>query len=388
MVAKNIVFFSPISWGDLQLFGPRKTAGAMFSSLWNESEIDRLWFVQRDYRWGVRATRTLIDTKVNVIGLPIGLPYERFKIIRKINRAIQACLLTRLIFKSNHYQNDLVYWSYDWLELDIVRRLPRYTTIMELTDSSEQFYGKQPDMLRQLLDLRRIATELVDIMFVVSQALQGEAVQIGRQAIVRPNGISAAFLDRAATLHPEPEVLKDVPRPRLCVVGTNWSLNYRVDHQLLIDALASLPEWSLILIGCDSIETAGLRRLVRHSQVFSIGMLPQHRLVENIQHCDVCAVPYVQGPAQRDTLKIYEYLACSRPVILTADEVVDPLQPFVRRVVDATSFADACRELSSQEWGERLRAAPSVLREMTWDKRASACLAIVNERLRCGVRSA
>jgi glycosyltransferase involved in cell wall biosynthesis len=93
-------------------------------------------------------------------------------------------------------------------------------------------------------------------------------------------------------------------------------------------------------------------------------------------------VPYTPGPALRDALKTYEYLACGKPVVLTADSVVPELAPFVRKAPDAPSFARACRELAACP--APAAGAMAVLRELTWDRRAaralSLCRTLMTER--------
>jgi len=105
-------------------------------------------------------------------------------------------------------------------------------------------------------------------------------------------------------------------------------------------------------------------------------MMPQSQLVSFIQHSDVCAVPYVRGPARGDALKTYEYLACGKSVILTADQVTSELKPFVRYATDAQTFAQLCRELCAKD-KEFVNEVSQVLKGMTWDQRAARCLDLI-----------
>ena len=134
----DIFFFSPLGWAGLQRDGYRKTAGAMFKSLWGRSDVKRLWYVQTDRRWGLQVRRQRVDEKVEVIGLPIGLPYERFAPVRAINRATQARLLIKVARLNDESLETPIYWFYDWLAIELVRRLPKALTVMEVTDSAEQ----------------------------------------------------------------------------------------------------------------------------------------------------------------------------------------------------------------------------------------------------------
>ena len=375
----KIVFLSPLSWSELQRNGYRKTAGAMFKALWNRADVSKLWYVQMDRRWDWQINRQCVDTKVEVLGLPIGLPYERFATIRYVNRTLQARLLSDVVHLGDSSQDTRVYWFYDWLGVELVRQLPRAMTVMEITDSAEQFYAHSLSNLNQLPALRQQVQENVNIVFPVTSTL-AEELQGGHCKVeVAPNGISSDFLQLAYISHPEPEELGGLDHPRLCIIGTQWSLNYRVDHTLLLEVLRELADWCLVLIGCERIETDGLRKLAAMPQVRIVKMVTQERLVSFIQHSDVCAVPYIQGPARGDALKTYEYLACGKPVILTADEVIPELQPFVRRATDAKTFAQVCRELIAPNFNLSSGDVREILQNMTWDRRAERCLAIIRQ---------
>jgi glycosyltransferase involved in cell wall biosynthesis len=91
----------------------------------------------------------------------------------------------------------------------------------------------------------------------------------------------------------------------------------------------------------------------------------------------------VQCPARRDALKTYEYLACGRPVILTNDEVVPALKPFVCHASDVNAFADACREMTAPDYVQHVQGAKYVLVGLTWENRTERCLRICMEYASC-----
>ena len=324
-------------------------------------------------------TRRSVDAKLELIGLPIGLPYERLRPVRLVNRALQARMLANAVSACPPTSAQRIYWFYDWLPAPLVHRLPRATSVMEITDSADQFFATSPAMLRQLPELRKIAAHNTDVVFVVNSGLADEIDNTDCRIEVMPNGISSSFLDQAAIAQPEPAGLSNIPHPRLCVVGTPWSLNYRVDHALLAETIERLPEWQLMLIGCDTAESQGLCSLADNARVHLIGMVPQDELVGFIQHSDVCAAPYVKGPVHRDSLKVYEYLACGRPIILTADDVAEQLRPFVKRAQNATDFAELCRNLLTAKDTSFAQQVRPILYGLTWEQRAEGCLAVVRE---------
>jgi glycosyltransferase involved in cell wall biosynthesis len=372
----RIVHFAPIPWVEITKNGYRKTSGAMLKALWDRDDIEQICYVQQDRRWGMKVRNQFIDAKLSVIGLPIGLPYERVSAIRRYNRYLQASLLKPFLEKRPG-TGKIVYWFYDWWNIELISRLPKACTVMEVTDRASQFLPPFKAQQELLTYVQATAREVVDHFFPVSETLVDECKGARRKVTVLPNGISHDFLEQAYTFHEEPDELHAVPHPRLCVVSTGWPFNYRLDHDLLLKVLEQLPDWHLILVGCEKVETEGLKRLLAHPRVTVVGLVPVQRLVSYIQNCDVCAVPYKrEAENSGDRLKIYEYLACHKPVILTVNEGKDLLKPFLRFAFDSFQFAATCRELQHSTIGNEI---DPILDEMTWEKRADHCLSIIQD---------
>ena len=380
----GLVFFGHRSWGDIEAFGFRKTSGAMFRCLRESGRFGALRYVQMDRRWGARVARRGVDAGCDVIGLPVGLPYGRIPAVRRLNRALQAALLRRTLARIGPAVPETV-WFYDWTPIEIVERLPRRLTVMEVTDAPELVYATLPASLAGFAGFRRAALASADLILAVAPCL-AQGLTPGRARVaVLPNGIAAAFLAAAAAAWPEPAALAGVPRPRLCVVVGEWSANHRLDHGLLGAALDELPDWTLVLVGVGVVRTAGLERLLSRDRVAVVPPVPQASLVPIIQHCDVCAVPYDPPGGFGDALKTYEYLACGRPVVVNLDDVEPSLGRYIVRARTAEEFAGRCTELAARG-GLDLGEVHAALAGFTWERRAARALALLddvrNERAR------
>lgn len=374
----EIVHFAPLPWAELQKNGYRKTSGAMLKALWERTDVERIWYVQHDQRWGWRVQKTVVDSKLTVIGLPIGLPYERFAPIRQINRRWQARLLKQSVLSRTNIIK-LIYWFYDWWNVELISHLPRTRTVMELTDLASHFINQNRQTTQQehLNQVKLLSFQIVDYFFPVSTALESECVGSRGKVTVLPNGIGSDFLEQARQPQPEPIELQGIPHPRLCVVSTGWSLNYRLDHELLIESLNTLSDWHLIIIGCEKVETPALKKLTQHHQVKTIGLVPLETLPAYIQYCDVCAVPYRQEAENSgDRLKIYEYLACGKLVLLSVNEGQESIRHYLHYAFNVNHFVIACQKLLNSPLTQ-VDDLNKLLDEMTWDKRAQTCLSVI-----------
>lgn len=351
----------------------------MLKALREREEIELVYYVQHDRRWGGQVKIQSIDAKLTIISLPIGLPFERLSFIRQTNRRLQASLLKRLILKQSSL-NNLIYWFYDWWNIELISHLPRARTVMELTDLASHFITQ--DSIVQQEHLRHVknrANKIVDFFFPVSAALEHECLGAQGKVIVLPNGIGRDFLEQARTPQPEPVELQGIPHPRLCVVSTGWPLNYRLDHDLLMQTLDALPDWQLVLIGCEQVESPSLKKLVQHSRVKPIDLVPLIQLPAYIQNCDVCAAPYPRDVSRAgDSLKVYEYLACGKPVILSSLQGNPRLQGYLRFAFDAKQFTKECQELLHSPIAKS-DELDNLLNAMTWEQRVETCLSIISD---------
>jgi glycosyltransferase involved in cell wall biosynthesis len=373
----GLVFFGHRPWGDIEAFGFRKTSGAMFRCLRENGRFGTLHYVQMDRRWGARVTRHRVDADCDVIGLPVGLPYGRVPAVRRLNRALQAALLRRTLTRIGPAVPEVV-WFYDWAPIEIVERLPRRLTVMEVTDAPELVYATLPAALAGFVGFRRAALASADLILAVAPRLAHGLTPDRAQVAVLPNGIAAEFLAAAAAAWPEPAALAGVARPRLCVVVGEWSANHRLHHDLLGAALDELPGWTLVLVGVGAVRTAGLERLLSRDRVAVVPPVPQTSLVPIIRHCDVCAVPYDPPGGFGDALKTYEYLACGRPVVVNLDDVEPALERFIARARTAKEFAARCVELAARG-GLDLDEVHGALAGFTWERRAARALALLDE---------
>ncbi|TKX39427.1 glycosyltransferase [Halorubrum sp. CGM5_25_10-8B] len=121
---------------------------------------------------------------------------------------------------------------------------------------------------------------------------------------------------------PTPEEIRDAVDDDAFVVGFVGSMEDRHRVDILVEAVASLPQSvkpALVLVG-DGPQQTTLEELVkeagiRDSTVFT-GLVPHEVVPRYIASCDVLyGISDPDKPS--NPIKIYEYLACERPVITT-----------------------------------------------------------------------
>jgi glycosyltransferase involved in cell wall biosynthesis len=155
--------------------------------------------------------------------------------------------------------------------------------------------------------------------------------------------------------------------------GTMW--DYNLDVPLLQELFRARPAWEFHLIGAHDLDPARppLRRALNAPNAHLHDSVPRARLADYARAFDVCILPTPVTPFNlaRDPLKVYEYLACHKPVVATALEQLAEM-PYVYRAQDANDF------LRRTEEAARVKPDPATLdaylEQQTWDKRAGALM--------------
>lgn len=161
--------------------------------------------------------------------------------------------------------------------------------------------------------------------------------------------------------------------------GTMW--DYNLDIPLLQNIARARPEWQFHFIGAYDLDPArpSIAQALSAPNVHFHPSVGRDVLAPYAQAFDVCILPTPVTPFNlaRDPLKVYEYLACSKPVVSTNLEQLEGM-PHVHLARDANEFL-SCIERAAREPIDRTQL-DAYLQEQTWTKRTDAFLAAV-ERL-------
>lgn len=163
-----------------------------------------------------------------------------------------------------------------------------------------------------------VADETVVAFEAIAEMLRELGVRGGISVV--PNAVDPdRFVPDAG---PIPEGIRRLTGDNVFVIGFVGSMEDRHRVDTLVEAVASLPssvEPALVLVG-DGPERTTLEELVKEkgiqdSTVFT-GLVPHEMVPQYIASCDVLyGISDPDKPS--NPIKIYEYLACERPVVTT-----------------------------------------------------------------------
>jgi glycosyltransferase involved in cell wall biosynthesis len=173
---------------------------------------------------------------------------------------------------------------------------------------------------------------------------------------------------------PAPE-LAGIPHPILGYFGT---MDYVMDTELMAEVARLRPGWHWVLLGLKS-------NLVRVSapNIHFLGSKPYRNLPQYIQQFDVCVLPWRETntfTSYGSAIKVREYLATGKPVVMAPlyEYLQTPGLRFYRGAQEFIAQVEAAMEKDTPELAAQRQA---VVKDGTWDERASQLAALIHSLL-------
>lgn len=310
---------------------------------------------------------------VNVV--PRGSAYRSSQLL---NSAVTARLLR---FFASRLPQPVVLWIYD----------PGAATLAGSCGEEFAVYDCVDDYTEQTTSARRrdlvvagdrTAALKSRLVFTTSTAMYERQRRLNPATYLVPNaGDYEHFAPAADRAIATPELLA-LPRPVLGFAGN--FLSSKVDFALLEKVAAALPRATLLLIGPAASDTGpALERLARLANVHWLGQKPYADLPRYVAAFDVGLIPYVSNAYTRSCfpLKLYEYLAASKPVVASGLPELAGMGPDVVLADGATAFVAAVEQaLARTSEADQARRSDLAARN-SWEAKTQILLDLVHEAL-------
>jgi glycosyltransferase involved in cell wall biosynthesis len=239
-----------------------------------------------------------------------------------------------------------------------------------------------PEFIRQEEALLRRA----DLVFVTSAALLASKGQHNPRTHIVPNAVDyAGFIATLGSGRRLPALVEGpdgIGRPRIGYVG---ALNEKIDFDLLAAIATLRPDWQLVLVG--ALDLTGHRAkadaLKRLPNVHWLGRVPVEDVPLAIAGMDVCLLPYESNEWTRniDSLKLYEYLACGKPVVASNVPAAWRFASLVRIAEGPEHFVASIEQSLAEDFDGLHHARRAAAAVNTWDVRVAQIEGLVTEAL-------
>ncbi len=246
---------------------------------------------------------------------------------------------------------------------DLIGELPVQRWVYYCVDDFGQWPGLDQASLRRMDDW---LIKRADVLIAVSETLRDRIRSLGREATLLTHGVDHAFWAGGSDMS-LPAELDELARPLVVFWGL---IDRRMDLAFVQELSAVLAHGTILLVGPRNEPDPALLslpRLVYHPP------LPFSMLPRLAREAGVLVMPYADLPVTRaiQPLKLKEYLATGRPVVVRSLPATRPWADCLDLAEDAKSFARlVVRRLKEGVPAEQIRARAG-LQEESWEAKAA-----------------
>ncbi|MDY7107666.1 MAG: glycosyltransferase [Planctomycetota bacterium] len=323
-----------------------------------------------------------VESRLLVLS-PLALPGSRRRLLRALSMRWAAVSLRRAC-RALRFDRPVL-WAFLPTSLPAADLVPHRLLVYHCVDH----YAANPGVDRSRIDaLEAEMLRRADLVFATSPVLAERLSASRREVHCLPNVADIALFGRAVTDDlPEPEDLRDIPRPRAVYVGN--LAQYRIDLDLLDRLAGACPDVEFVFIGVvglgDAASSGGVTaRLAARENVHRLGPKPQSDLPAYLRFCDAALIPFLDNEHTRGSLplKLWEYIASGLPVVATdLPNFAEPAEDgTVLLARDAATFAARLREaIDGRDTGRAERLA--VARRHDWPQRMEETCRLIASKL-------
>ncbi|MCX6740920.1 MAG: glycosyltransferase [Candidatus Parcubacteria bacterium] len=303
------------------------------------------------------------------------------RVIQKLN------LVLNKLNQSQHKEKRIVV-SYFPMFVEQLGRLNQDLDVFEAVDNwlEHPSYLKYRELLQK--NYQTIA-EKADLIFTVAESLVDFFKSLGRveDTYWAPNGVDAEHFARASEAAPKD--ISKIPHP---IVGYLGTIQNRVDADLLEHLAQNNPDKSLVLIGPTWPEflkwlrpvAPEIKRLKKYPNVYFLGRKSYQEAPSYIKQFDVAIIPHKLDKFIQFThsMKLFDYLACGKPVVTTPPSGVDKFSHLVYIAQDYAEFNQNMQKALIENNDELIKLRIAAARENSWQNRFKQITNHIDKKLR------
>lgn len=328
-------------------------------NLQNESlrHIDSGLWVYRYPRWTFRSNRFIL----NLLGVMLHV-FAISRVVRKLK------------------MKSPIIWVVEPRFGDMIKYLDKSLICYHVVDNyaASPYY---PETIRKELEKTdKIMLSIANLVIVTSPFLFNEKSKHHNNVHLVRNAVDYELFAPNQNLNGIPKDMEHIPKP---IVGYVGVVNKKLDLAMIDSVARKRPQWSFVFIGdyYDPSLPEDYSFINNHSSnVFLLGRRDVKEVPRYIHACDVCMLPYCRNDYTKaiDSLKLYEYFACEKPVVATDIPAIQEYKQLVYVANDADDFITKLESALTCFASEQREAQRAIAMQNTWDKRVEQISTILN----------
>ena len=271
---------------------------------------------------------------------------------------------------------DFVLWSYYPFAAPYWDKMGQKMTIFDAVDNwlLHSSYDKHTDKLKAAYD--KIKNE-TDLIFVVSKNLTNFFDDQPNVYWV-PNGVDIKHYNKKFALINRD--ISDIAKPIIGYIGV---VQKKVDFELLKYLADKNLDKSIVIVGPVWAEQEKAKEaLVEKKNVYFLGYKKYSEAPQYIQQFDVGIIPHKTAgfSATTNPMKMYEYLACGKPVVATDNIGTENVEDMISVAKDYESFNQAVNNALENDKPEAITKRREFVKKFSWFNTVSKMIDLVNNK--------
>lgn len=268
---------------------------------------------------------------------------------------------------------DFVLWSYYPFAVPFWGNMGQKMTIFDAVDNwlLHPSYNKYADRLKVAYE--KIKNE-TDLIFVVSKNLTNF---FDDQPNVHwiPNGVDIKHYNKKFVLINRD--ISDITKP---VIGYIGVVQDKVDFELLKYLADKNPDKSIVIVGPVWAEQEKAKEeLAQQKNIHWLGYKKYSEAPQYIQQFDVGIIPHKTAgfSATTNPMKMYEYLACGKPVVATDNIGTENVADMISIAKDYASFNNLVNQALEQDTSDKQEKRKELVKKFSWFNAVAKMLDLV-----------
>jgi len=291
--------------------------------------------------------------------------------------------ISRNLYLTNRYDLLLRNPSQNWILISSTNRFITYEDVLKykalgfkiIYDYIDEITPEISPIRISLDRHKRFTDNDVDLIIATADTLHNEMLKRfpPNKVLYVPNGVDYLHFHKMRVFKECPHDLKNIVEEGKPIIGYYGAFAKWIDYTLLNYLSERRKDWNLVLIGPDYDGSAikiSVRDNIKYLGIKKYVDLPNYAI-----WFDVAIIPFSEGRIAKATspLKLYEYMAMNKPVVVTKDliechkyqEVLvgQDQGDFIQKVDEALRLSDDVGYMNRMD---------SLAKENTWEARAKS----------------
>jgi glycosyltransferase involved in cell wall biosynthesis len=292
----------------------------------------------------------------------------------------------RRVLKRLRFQKPILWLFLPEMEV-FIGRFDEKLVIYHIVDEYAGYSGVSETWRPVVQQMEERLARRADLVFVTSPDLLERKHALNQKIVLVPNAVDYQAFSAVADRGPKAALPADMANVRPPIAGYVGAINDKLDLPLLLRVAGKAPQWSFVLVGPITIQTTegqqalDVLRTLLH--VHFLGSKGVADVPSYIAACAVCLLPYQinEWTKHIDSLKLYEYLACGKPVVSTDVPAARRFAEVVRIVKDEGEFISSMDSALNEDRPAARARRRQLAAQNTWEQRVSVLSAAIENGL-------